>query len=208
MGDEDLKYDPNLNIAVRSILQDRNESFEAKQELLIYRKIEEHYEKYEDKRRGRMQFWTAIGGVSILALVAILYENVERVAKESSRNAVQEAVQTVDRAKEKLEEEYSQYDDLKNSIAKTSSDVDDLRESAKDLINEVKGTLLDVNKALANIHAVEGELGISQDLSRIYREIDNIRRENLALKRDEDQAQDQTQDQDGGRKIINILPAK
>lgn len=162
-----MAVEPELRKQIDELLLERQAGFEAQQLLKIRDEVAAQVKKTEDDRRSRLQFLTAIGGVSLVALVAFAYSEVRSIAEDSATSAVEEPITRVVAAEQTLEGAVDQFDDIRAQIATSQQTVEVTRQRVQRLLG-------DVEEALGEVRAAQGGVGIANDLSRIYRRLEEI----------------------------------
>lgn len=162
-----MTLDPDLKKEIDSFLSERDSNFEARQLLKIRDEIAEHLKKAEEDRRSRLQFISAIGGISLVALVAFVYSEIQTVAKGSATEAVEEPLAQIDEAEKRLKAAVEQFEDIREQISTS-------RQAVELTQQKVQRLLGDVEEALGEVRAAQGGVSIANDLSRIYRRLEQI----------------------------------
>ena len=162
-----MALDPSLKQEIVSFIHERDSNFEARQLLRIRDEIANHAKKAEEDRRSRLQFISAIGGISLVALVAFAYSEIQTVAEGSAREAVKGPLAEIIEAEKRLEDAVAQFEDIRQQISTS-------RQAVELTQRKVQRLLGDVEEALGEVRAAQGGVGIANDLSRIYRRLEQI----------------------------------
>lgn len=162
-----MTLDPELKKEISSFLSERDTNFEARQLLKIRDEIGEHLKKVEEDRRSRLQFVSAIGGISLVALAAFAYSEIQTIAKGSAHEAVKEPLVQIVEAERRLEEAVDQFEDIRAQISTSKQAVELTQQKVQRLLG-------DVQEALGEVRAAQGGVSIANDLSRIYRRLEQM----------------------------------
>lgn len=166
-----MSVDSELRQHIEAYIVQRDEDFAAKQELMIRQSIESHLEKLEARKRSRLQFLSAIGGVSLIAIVGLAYAQitsvVEQAARETARKEVAGAVQTAEDAVVRLEDAVDQFDNIRLQSSITSDVIKTTQAEVREILGEV-------NRSLGAIQTAEGGVSIANELARINRELSRL----------------------------------
>ncbi|WP_299044167.1 hypothetical protein [uncultured Tateyamaria sp.] len=153
---------------IEKYLERRDEGFVSQQKLAIKEEVEAELAKRDTERRGRLQLIGALGGVSILALGGLAYENIEATAGRAASASVATAVEKVSAAEQKLNETAEKFEDLRQQIGNSATLVDDTRV-------EVRTLLAQVDEALSRVNATQGGVGVGGQLIQIVRDLEEIK---------------------------------
>lgn len=145
---------------ILDFLAKQDENFEAKQLLKIRDEVASHSSKAEVDRRGRLQFLSAIGGVSILALSAFAYTEIQTIARESATQAVKAPIAEVEEVLVQIEKIHAQIETSLQAVELTKRNADEI--------------LGEVDEALGQVRAAQGGIAIANDLSQIYRRLEQM----------------------------------
>lgn len=163
-----MSIDSELRQQIETYMVQRDENFTAMQELMIRNSIESHLEKVEAQKRSRLQFLSAIGGVSLIAIVGLAYAQIssvaEQAARETAREEVAGAVQTAEDAVARLQDAVDKFENIRRQSSITS----DLIKTTQAEVREILG---EVNRSLGAIQTAEGGVSIANELARINREL-------------------------------------
>ncbi|WP_435659865.1 hypothetical protein [Leisingera caerulea] len=158
---------PDMKKEISAFLHERDSDFRARQLLTIRDEVGEHLKKAEENRRNRFQFLSAVGGISLVALVAFAYSEIQLIAQRSARDAVKEPLTEIEEAEKRLEAAVDQFENIREQISTS-------RQAVELTQQKVQRLLGDVEEALGEVRAAQGGVSIANDLSRIYRRLEQM----------------------------------
>ena len=153
--------------SIEVYLTEREKGFAARQELMIHDRVSRELKALEDARRGRLQFFTAVGGAGLLAIAVLLWESI-------SNTAVNAAAKEVAASKE-------QFNALVAEMERHSEDAEDAVRQARAAENNVNARLklvdqqlLEIDRALGEISTAEGQVSYLTEMVQLRTSLASI----------------------------------
>ena len=153
--------DDDHKAEIRKLFDERDEAFEAKQELAIVRSVAEGLRTAEETRRSRMQFITAIGGATAIGAAVLIWSNITTLVEQRAENVIKPKIESFEKLERKFEEKAIQIEVLEGNV------------NAK--LTEIERQLDNVRFALGALQTAEGGAALSRDLIELNERVFEMR---------------------------------